>query len=106
MGVGILLALVASAIAFLTGVGLLSGVVALIAFTIFAFAMVTTWMERIQGQRTPRVWRGNSARDPIIRGAAVEPTPITRRHRGIMSEAATQMRILRLKWRYWRSRER
>lgn len=95
MGVGIVLALIAGAIAFLTGASLLSGVMGIVAFAFFALGVVSGWMERAQGTRAPKLWRGTRA----------EPTPITMRHRGVMSELSTQMRILRLKWRYWRSRE-
>jgi hypothetical protein len=98
MGTGILLALVAAGIAYTAGPGLLSGVLAIVAFSLFAFSCIANWMEHAQGSRAPRVWRGT----PVDRA---EPTPISMHHRGFFSEVATQLRILRLKWRYWRSRE-
>jgi hypothetical protein len=96
MGVGILLALVAGGIAFLAGASLLSGGLALVAFACFTLGVVTGWMERSQAGRAPRMWRGERIQ---------QPTHITMRHRGVMSELGTQLRILRLKWRYWRTRE-
>jgi hypothetical protein len=97
MGVGIVLALVAGAIAFLAGPDLLSGVIGIVAFACFAIGVVSSWMERAQGGRAPKMWRGTRID---------QPTPITMRRRGVMSELSTQLRILRLKWRYWRTRER
>ncbi|HEX6121576.1 MAG TPA: hypothetical protein VFY89_00375, partial [Ktedonobacterales bacterium] len=77
MGVGILLALVAGAVAYLTAPGLLSGVLGIVAFACFAIGVVSGWMERTQGARAPKVWRGTRVD---------QPTPITMRRRGVMSE--------------------
>ncbi len=95
MVVSILLALVAAGIAYTVGAGLVSGVLGLIAFVMFAGSCVAGWMEQSQGVRAPRIWRGSSG----------DPAPITMHQRGFFSEIATQVRILRLKWRYWRSHE-
>lgn len=97
MLIGIALALLAAAVAFyLNGPTLLTGILAAAGFLLFALTIGRGWMEQFQGPRAPRVWRGEST----------EPTPIGARRRGIFGEVATQLRILRLKWRYRRSSER
>jgi hypothetical protein len=85
----------AAGYAFTVGPGLVSGTLGVIAFVVFAFSCVAGWMERTQGARAPRMWRGNQ----------VNSAPVPMRQRGFFSEIATQLRIVRLKWRYWRSRE-
>lgn len=96
MALGIFLALVAAGIAYTVGSSLVTGAIGVAAFAVFAFACVAGWLEHSQGARGPRVWRGTPT----------EPAPISMRQRGFFSEVATQARILRLKWRYWRSHER
>jgi len=96
MVLGIFLALVAAGIAYTAKPSLVTGAIGVVAFGVFAFACVAGWMALSQGARGPRTWRGTPT----------EPSPISMRQRGFFSEVATQMRILRLKWRYWRSHER
>lgn len=97
--VGLVVTLLAAGMAFyLQTPTLLTGGLALLALAVLLVALVAGWVQRFRGPRAPRVWRG----------ATVEaaPTPIRVHRRGLFGEIGTQVRIVRLKWRYWRSHER
>ena len=89
----IALALIASGLAFFDGApDIWSGVIGLVALTLFVVALVVGWRDRFRPSTQPR-WRGNS----------VEPNRI---RRGPFSALAAQVRIWRLRQQYRRAQER
>ncbi|HEV2236444.1 MAG TPA: hypothetical protein VGR57_07250 [Ktedonobacterales bacterium] len=98
--VGVALALVGAGIAFYFGVPVLSppvhnvpayisGAIGVAAFVCIMTALVIGWQERF-GHRSRPMWRGQTVERP--------------RQLRPFGGLTTQFRIMRLKWRYWRSR--
>lgn len=101
MLVGIVLALIAAGLAFEVGdvaiAGVpLTGVLAVIGFVFLAAGLVVGWRGRFRplAASKPTTWRDDNV---------IEMTP---RSRGPLANVNTQMRILRLKLRYWRTHRR
>ncbi|HKV85706.1 MAG TPA: hypothetical protein VJN88_14225 [Ktedonobacterales bacterium] len=92
---GILLALVAAALTFYSnkGAGLVTGVIATVAFALIALAIIGEWIVRFRGPRGPKTWRGN----------IVEMRPHTRNP---FTFIVTRYRIIKLRLRYRRTRGR
>ncbi|HLJ82142.1 MAG TPA: hypothetical protein VKT52_11685 [Ktedonobacterales bacterium] len=91
---GILLILIGAGIAFTTGQqSVLSGGVALGGFVLLVLGLAQSWFPRLFGARGAPVWRDN----------VVDMRPPSRNPFSII---ATQFRILRLKLRYKRHRDR
>lgn len=92
---GIILALAGAGIAYYFGgptstlPAYLGGVIGVIAFVCLVTGLVIGWQERF-GHRSPPMWRGQTVERP----RALRP----------FGGLGTQIRIMRLKWRYWRSR--
>jgi hypothetical protein len=74
----------------------ISGIVGIAAFTAIVSGLIVGWMSAARPTYPP-VWRSSNNNNVI------EMRP---RRRGPFSELLTQMRILRLKVRYWRMRNR
>jgi hypothetical protein len=98
--VGVTLALIGAGIAYYFGVPMqtlsafgppayISGAIGVAAFVCIMTALAIGWQERF-GHRSRPMWRGQ----------AVERPRQLRPFGGL----STQFRIMRLKWRYWRSR--
>lgn len=96
---GLALALIGAGTAYyLSGANAVTGGIAIAAFVLIVLGFVGGWAANFGWGSKPTVWRGQ------VVDAAPGPTPI--RRRGLFSEVATRVRILRLKVRYWRSHER
>ncbi|HEX9412801.1 MAG TPA: hypothetical protein VF916_04805 [Ktedonobacterales bacterium] len=93
--VGLMLALVGAGIAYYLGGPIsgtsayLGGLIGVTAFVCVLTGLIVGWRARF-GHRSPAMWRGQTV------------TPPRRLHP--LSAIGTQLRIMRLKWRYWRSR--
>lgn len=97
---GVVLALVGVCVAYFdTTTTIVSGLLGLAAFAAIVAALIVGWMSNARQQFAP-TWRASSTpmRDNVVR---MHP-----RRRGPISEAITRMRILWLKLRYWRMRNR
>ena len=95
---GIALTLIAAGLAYYRQTpDLISGLLALLAFAVIVAGLVNAWSKGFGSGRITPTWRGSVV--------DAKPTPLAKR-RGPFGELATQVRILRLKLRYWRSRER
>jgi len=90
---GVLLALGAVCLAYYYRPDLISGILAFAAFAAIVGGLVVGWMSAARPTYPP-VWRSSNV---------VEMRP---RRRGPFTDLVTQMRILRLKMRYWRMRNR
>ena len=96
--VGTALALVGAGMSYyfgFTDAGLyanIAGIVGVVGLACIVLGLIVGWLDRF-GHRTAPSWRGGTAERP---------------HRGFapFNAIATQFRIMRLKWRYWRSRGR
>jgi hypothetical protein len=92
---GVLLALVGATIAYYFGAPItgpwayVGGAIGVAALVCVATGLGIGWHERF-ARRGPAVWRGQ----PVTRPRALQP----------LGALGTQVRIMRLKWRYWRSR--
>lgn len=109
MLVGIVLALIAAGLAFEAGdvaiAGVpITGVLAVVGFICLAAGLVVGWRGRFRPLTAaqPTTWRNDQTtwRDDKV----IEMTPRSRR--GPFASLNTQVRILRLKLRYWRTHRR
>jgi hypothetical protein len=94
------LALVAVCVTYFnTAPTLISGILGLAAFAVIVAGLIAGWTSGSRSQYAPS-WRASSTpvRDNVVR---MHP-----RRRNPFSEAVTQVRILWLKLRYWRMRNR
>ena len=90
---GIVLALIGAGIAYYNQqAGIVSGIVSGAAFLVLLAGLIVEYRFRFRGYRSPSPWGGT----------VIDITP--RRRHNPFSAIATQFRIIRLKWRYWRNR--
>jgi hypothetical protein len=93
---GIVLALVGAGIAYYqSGTSLLTGLISAVGFASIVVGVVIGWWARFRGVNVS-LRRARDNDDNVVRIG----------RRGLFAEIATQFRILRLKWRYSRRRER
>lgn len=98
---GIALALVAAGMAYyLTAPNALTGGIAIAGFVLIVVALLRSWSSRFSPAPPQR------SSTPVWRPTVVDSAPTRVRRRNPFSEIATQFRILRLKFRYWRSKGR
>lgn len=91
---GIMLALAGAAVAFYQNqAGTVSGILSAGAFVVLLVGLILDYRNRFRGYRPSSPWQAN----------VIDITP--RKSRNPFSAIATQTRILRLKWRYWRARQ-
>ncbi|HLZ21915.1 MAG TPA: hypothetical protein VKQ30_07325 [Ktedonobacterales bacterium] len=91
---GILLILIGAGIAFTAGdQSLLSGLVAVAGFVLLVLGLAQSWFPRLFGSRSAPVWRGN----------VVDMRPP---RRNPFAMIATRFRIIRLRLRYQKRRDR
>ena len=95
--VGLMLALVGAGIAYYFGFSeptsgtpaYVGGLIGVTAFVCVLTGLIVGWRARF-GHRNPAMWRGQTVNPP--------------RRLHPLGAIGTQLRIMRLKWRYWRSR--
>jgi hypothetical protein len=90
---GVVLALAAVCLAYYDGRDLFSGLLGIAAFVAIVGGLVVGWMSAARPTYPP-VWRNDNV-------VTMRP-----RRRGPFNDLMTQMRIVRLKVRYWRMRNR
>lgn len=97
---GIILALVGAGLAFYqSGTTLLTGLISLAGFVSIVVGVVIGWWARFRGVNLSlHRQRERDTGDNVLRMGP--------RRRGLFAEIATQYRILRLKWRYSRQRQK
>jgi hypothetical protein len=102
---GVVLALVGVCVAYFdTTPTLISGIIGLAAFAAIVAGLIVGWMSGSRSQYAPS-WRASS---PPMRSAPMRDNVVRMRprRRGPIGEAITRVRILWLKLRYWRMRNR